>query len=1095
MRGLVRALTACVVAAVAWDGTSAQDAGQSWRRPYIGTDATGAVVLAYWAFEPGAMGGEASGRGLPMIPRGPAQFVGGGGVADSGCLECFATGEDKGKAGGAVAKHHPSLSPTGPFTIEMWIKPKPELENAKSVWLLDKKYLDYHKEGSDAHRDYCLKLLGATGGKRRMVAQLGFGKDSADFGSGGFDLPVGAWTHVAFAYDGAGNGRFFVNGRNRGGSTHPHRGPISPGKRDLIVGDRVGSNHSGFPGWIDGVRLLARAELFRTGELEIDRGTGRSVFRRMERDASFSVRACNQTGVALSDCVATLEIESAGVRKEIAVGSIGLDDERQIGAAIDTSLRADRYQGRIAISGRNGAEVHRAELPIELVIAPRPVPGRMPVVLWGTGDLERVKQIGFTHQLQGLADFGAIWANEDPVESLSGDRLAEARRTLDEHLAEGVGVVATLSPGHWLQEHPDLGPRFARIDRAGKTGAKLSLCARCADVSAFARRVGESVGRTFGGHPSLEAALINTEVRDGTRLCFHAHDIEACRLATGRGVPDAVKDRGGLRYTAMRGFPGDRVVPDDDPVLTYYRWFWQDGDGWNRMHTQVNDGLKLSGTKGFWTFFDPAVRVPPTWGSGGGVDVISQWTYSYPDPIKMGQSCDELFAMAKGRPGQRVMKMTQIIWYRSQTAPELPKDESRRVAWEREIPDARFITIAPDHLREAFWCKLARPIQGIMYHGWGSLVSAEHRGYRFTNPETAKVLSGLVREVIEPLGPTLLRVPDRKAEVALLESFTSHVFAGRGTFGWGHKWEADAHLILQWAQLQPEIVYEDTILRDGLEGTKVLVLPGCDVLPRGVVGRIGEFQRKGGIVVGDEFLCPAVCPDIVVPSYARIGSPDKDKRELQARAARLRGELDPFYTRFAESDNPDVVVRCRSAGESDYVFAINDRREFGDYVGQHGKVMERGLPCRARLTVRRPGVIAYDLLAHQEVKTTQTASGLSFDATLGPGEGRVYLLVPRRIAKLTIATAPTVRRNGRAEITIRVSDEGGRSPQAIVPLRLDIRDGNGRAAEFSGHYGALNGEARVALDIGPNDTTGTWSIRAAELASGRSAEACFNVDP
>ena len=102
-----------------------------------------------------------------------------------------------------------------------------------------------------------------------------------------------------------------------------------------------------------------------------------------------------------------------------------------------------------------------------------------------------------------------------------------------------------------------------------------------------------------------------------------------------------------------------------------------------------------------------------------------------------GQATDELFAMAEGKPGQRVMKMTQVIWYRSRTAPELPKDEAQLAQWEKDQPDAEFITIAPDHLREAFWSKLSRPIRGIMYHGWQSLVdTGSTKGYVFTHPET-----------------------------------------------------------------------------------------------------------------------------------------------------------------------------------------------------------------------------------------------------------------------------------------------------------------------------------------------------------------------
>lgn len=119
------------------------------------------------------------------------------------------------------------------------------------------------------------------------------------------------------------------------------------------------------------------------------------------------------------------------------------------------------------------------------------------------------------------------------------------------------------------------------------------------------------------------------------------------------------------------------------------------------------------------------------YGSGGECDVISQWTYSYPDPIRIGLATDELLAMAAGaKHDQEVMKMTQIIWYRSQTAPP-PKSDKDAVPYkarrEKEIPDAQFITIAPMHLREAFWTKIARPIKVDIRDSAGHL--AEGSGY------------------------------------------------------------------------------------------------------------------------------------------------------------------------------------------------------------------------------------------------------------------------------------------------------------------------------------------------------------------------------
>jgi hypothetical protein len=486
--------------------------------------------------------------------------------------------------------------------------------------------------------------------------------------------------------------------------------------------------------------------------------------------------------------------------------------------------------------------------------------------------------------------------------------------------------------------------------------------------------------------------------------------------------------------------------------------------------------------------------VPAVWGSGGGVDVVSQWTYSYPDPIKIGQATDELFAMADGRPGQQVMKMTQIIWYRSGTAPELPKDEDARVAWEKEIPDAKFITIAPDHLREAFWSKLSRPIRGIMYHGWGSLFPATHEGYRHTHAQTREVLKELVETVVRPLGPTLLQVPDRPADVAVLESFASQMLAGRGSYGWSQSWEARMHLILQWASLQPRILFDEHLVRDGLDGYKVLVLPACDVLTARVVEAIRAFQHRGGIVVADESLCPAISPDIVIQTCGDTGEAHQRKAELLAAAAALRAQLDGFYSRYADSSNPEVVPRVRSLGSADYLFALNDHRTYGDYVGHHRKVMEKGLPSQAVLTLRRADGHVYDLVAQREVAATTENGVLSIRAEFGPGDGRLYLVTPVPIAGVDCETPPRASRGAALALTVRVRAGAPGTLDAVVPVEVKVLDPDGQTADGSGFYGAKDGALDVSLDLAPNDAPGTWRVQITERASGKQAEASFVVE-
>ena len=458
-----------------------------------------------------------------------------------------------------------------------------------------------------------------------------------------------------------------------------------------------------------------------------------------------------------------------------------------------------------------------------------------------------------------------------------------------------------------------------------------------------------------------------------------------------------------------------------------------------------------------------------------------------------------MFAMAKGGPDyQKVMKMTQIIWYRSQTAPKSKASEEavqRQTVWEDTDPDADFITIAPMHLREAFWTKISRPIRGIMYHGWGSLVDGvTHGSYRYTNPQTRHELSRLVRTVVRPLGPTLLQVPGIQPDVAFHESFASQMFAGRGTYGWNGRWEGNAYHIAQYAQLQPEIVYDETILRDGLDRFKVLFMMGCDVLTESVAKRVKEFQAKGGLIVGDENLAPAIQPDILIQSYDRTREADKDKAALLARAAALRNDLDLHYTRYVDSSNPQVVTYRRRYGNTDYVFAINDHREYGEYVGRHGRVMENGLPSDATITVGRDGGVVYDLVKHERVPAKVKDGKLTIPAHLGPCEGRLLMVTPSAIESVDVVAPESIARGKTGTIAVHVLDAQGKIVDAVVPVHVEILDAEGRPAEFSGYYGAAGGRTLIQLDIAPNDKKGIWTIKVKELASGREAVRYLRVN-
>lgn len=825
--------------------------------------------------------------------------------------------------------------------------------------------------------------------------------------------------------------------------------------------------------------------------LRIDFDASRRAFVRMESDASTRVAVSNPTTQAIADV--SLQLTWNGATWTESLGDLAADARRVIDIDIDASLRPATYELQVSATGgamQSGAV--QADTTRAIVITPRPLE-RMPVLMWGGGDPETLADIGFTHKLMWLQDYGRVWRAGEVGQVVSDDIVATHGETLDELMTYGVGGAAYLYPGRWVGRTDGVREQYERINRDGASYGRQNVCALFPEVQDYAYNLGASLAQTFGHYPALQATLVHSEIRDATDLCFHDHDHAAYQAAAGVDIPDIVSNKNGVRYGSLSDFPADRVVADDHPLLAFYRWFWKDGDGWNPLHTQVHDGLKSTGRDDLWTFFDPAVRAPSLWGSGGGVDIVSQWTYSYPDPIKIGQAADELFAMAAGRPGQQVMKMTQIIWYRSQTAPELPEDEADRADWELELPEARFITISPDHMREALWTKLSRPVRGIMYHGWGSLVPSDHSAYKLTHRGTRPALTQMLRDVVQPLGPTLLHVrDDRPARVALLESFTSQVFANRGTHGWGKSWEADVHLILQYAQLQPQILYDETIARDGLDAYDALVMPSCDVLTESVAAEIERFQARGGIIVADENVAPRIVPDILLESRRRSEQPDVDKRALQALARQLRGELDPYVERYGEADNPDIVLRFRQYGDVDYLFAINDRRTFGDYVGHHGRVMEKGLPASATMSVQRPVAEVYDLVAHRKVPVTVAEGGVEFAAEFGPGGGGLFMILPRPITLVDFDVTEAASLGESVEVGVRVMDAEGPVP-AVVPVQLEVVDPLGRSAEFSGYYAAVDGELHVTLDLASNDEPGQWRVRATELASGRQVEAVVRV--
>ena len=1039
---------------------------EPWQSGYSKEDSTGAHVLGHWTFDGESALKDASGKGNALTLQG-AVFIEKG--KSGGSLESFPgfPVEDKPHAARTAAK--PKLSPKGAFTIEMWIKLKPDTDPRLRPYLLDKKYVD--------HTDYQWQLTEPSKtGQRRMSVNLGFGNESRLFHSDPLTIEPGIWHHVAFTYDAAGQVRFYFDGSTAGGLKQSGLGPITPGVKALSIGDRLGSNHGGFPGFIDEVRICDGIMNFEPVVMQIK--ASRHVWRRMETARPIEVKVTNLQRSTMEG--AKLRLSLANQEQAFDVPALKSGKSYTATATLNPSLKTDHYplRARLELNGTTTTQTENFQ------IVPRPLPFSMPVIMWGSSpdDTAQLKDIGFTHCLGLRADVGSVWEAKKPVPPGKPELIESNRRMLDQALADGINVVASLSPANMF-EHDD---KMARVDRSGKPYTRRDISASMPELPPFFENVGRSVAQTYGDMPALSAALIDTEVRDASQPSFNAVDVENYRKFANADIPAEVVTRGGVDYTKLKDFPQDRVIADDHPILKYYRWFWTTGDGWNALHSALSRGVK-GGSNRLWTWFDPAVRQPSISGAGGSVDVLSHWTYTYPDPQRIGLCADQLFAMsaASGR-NQKVMKMTQLIWYRSQTAPIGQKAPGDVVAWQDHDPDAAYITIAPMHLREALWTKIARPIQGIMYHGWQSLVDDPNStsGYRFTNPNTAPVLKQLIHEVIQPLGPTLVQIPDERSEVAFFESFTSQMFARRGGYGSNMSWATDVWLALQHAHVQCDVLFEETLLKSGLSGRRFLVMPECDVLTKSVVDKIAAWQKKGGKIIADEFLCPGLKADLVLPSFKRVKKADADK----AKVIELAQSMSPQLTSIGlipkiVCDNPEIILRTRRYGDAIYVFAINDKREYGNYVGQHGLVMENGAPASGTITLITDAANIYDLNRSSLVLPTLGEGKASWKVELGPCDGRLFMVVPRPVMQLKAAVPEIAKAGNAITVALEVTDTKSAPVSAVIPMQVQVRDANGKTAEGSGYYGAKDGKLTVKLDIATNDDPGTWQIDIRELAS------------
>ena len=988
-------------------------------------------------------------------------------------------------AGAVLNGFFPELTPADAFELTAKIVLDKTFPRGKNrAMIFDAKYVAMPTAASQAryHKGFAFFLTPQGNNVYRLGGAFGFGESSAQASSAKVTLLPDTEYTLALQFSATGKVIFSVNNKTVGSANVP-AGSLAPSEVNFTFGNRVGANYQALGGTIKSIEI--RTAKFTPQDFSADISK-RTVFERGEKDKKLWIDFINFSNQNLKDV--TVNAVNANVNlPKIKIADAAGRTSIKLNFPVDTNLLPGKYILELTAHDANKKTI--AKRSVEYVIVPA-YRDFMPVMLWGNyEDIKSIREAGFTHQLVHLFPRQGNFDNET---------LKRWIPHLDENLKSGLYTFGTLHAHFRFIA----AKRHLRTGKDGKVYPRANLEASHPAVQKEFCEAAYSTVKAVGTHPAFDGVLINSEVRDGA-LPSYGSGVEpaAFKKFAGFDIPSTISGKSPQPYIGNKTFPWDRVIEDNQKELVFLKWFWDVGDGWNPLQSMLSktmhDAIPAERSSRFFTFYDPATRVPPMWGSGGNVDMISQWTYTYPDPIKIGQATDEVIAMGQGNPKQKIASMTQAIWYRSQTAPADVKVKNPP-KWLEEEKNAMFVSVSPDSLREAFWSKISRRLDAIMYHGVGSLLAkTDHKLYRMTNYESRKVLSELCKNVVEPLGPVLKKVPERPAEVAILHSLAASFYAPKHfPMGWSKGWAADLHLALQWGHFQPAIIFDEHLLTDrGTEQLKVLFIPGLEVVTESVLKKLNQLRSKGVIIIGDEFTTPALMVDYRIQSISRnIKQPEFAKKELQKLGRDLSILLEKHCRKTHYASNQDLVVRSRGCDAADYVFIVNDKRTFGDYIGQWKLVQEKGLPNSGKIFVNHHAKAAYDLVEHKEINLNNRNNQSSFDVSLAPGDGKAILLLDRKIEKAVLSLPQTVKNKEKYSIECRITDKNSNPVKAYIPVELTLTASDGTVLPGSGFYAAKDGKLVVNEVMATNAPAGEVSVNARCLASGKTAKGKFTVE-
>ena len=839
--------------------------------------------------------------------------------------------------------------------------------------------------------------------------------------------------------------------------------------------------------------------------------TKRRAFQRGETvSLCFNVKGRNAE--FLTDC--SLEFEMSNWKDRIELPELKFFHQN-LGIEIDTNLfRIGEYKLKCTLKEKESV---LAESVFDIYIAAPIAKDRMIFWHWPStsyyNSLESDEELA-KYELRKLADLGFTHAQ------VCGDWVVDnpekAGRLIDYALTLGIelgGLVQNYNKGPFRMEGlPDEAAIVTDDAPYGKVANPHNPL-----VIKRNRRWMESMMNVFQHYPSCSTIFMNSELEDKLSISLDPESIKLHEENLGFSL-NKVKhlDRVFTESVDDSEYNKTGVINDDDPEYLYSKYYFKHGDGWvstNRMMSDIVHEYRPD----INVISDP-LRLCSLYGRFDGVDTVSSWTYTMPDP-KMMLFNETLRCEALPENKHIIQTITMYNYGGSM----MPSSSDRKAL-------ASVLCTGPDRYLESAWLNLSRAPDGVGIYFSSQLEPAvENVDEYIRPPETLKAIKEFAHDIMHPFGEVFRKLKTAPRKVAVLDSWASRVYGKcpRPHSHYQNYFIYNFYNLLNMAHIPADVIFEETVVEQGLDKYDMIVLPCCDTLPESVYKKICEFEKNGGVIVSDQWL-RADIPNVIKFDFdfeyrKRVNAnaivkgiqfasnedtayktdwkssktegvtAEEDRDILEQYCRELREKLDPVFEREVDCDTPRALMNRLDCGQAKYLTLVNDNRTYDDRVGQYKAIMSRGVPQKAVISWK--GMTGkeslYDVINGRKLDyTLNSEDEICFEITLPAAGGTLIAAMPEELAEVKVTGVENVLNpGGKASFQISISNACG-----AIPLKVDIIDPEGELNEFSGYFTLIDRCIEIPFSVALDDRKGRWQIAVTNLCNNETVKTEFNVE-